>query len=78
MEQTQGKFRGKRPEGRLTQQVSVRGIASTGNVKDPAGGSFNCFYVAASNLDRKRSEVAVYSVARSVAVAALRIGTQFG
>ncbi len=62
----------------MTEACSVRGIASTGNIKDPAGESFNCFYLAASSLDRKRSEVAVYSVARSVAVAALRIGTQFG
>ena len=65
----------------MTEACSVRGIASTGNVKDPKDPleeSFNCFYLAASSLDRKRSEAVVYSVARSILVVVLRIRTQFG
>ena len=57
---------------------SVRGTTGTGNVNDPAEDSLSCFYLAASSLDRKRSEVVIYSVARSVPAAMLRIDTHSG
>ena len=56
--------------GVVTEACPIRGISSTGNENSTAEEPFSCFYLAASSLDRKWSEVGHrsrgISVARSV------------